>query len=77
MPGAQSPNLWPEAEAAGTDLDCGGGYSYWSSQIVVFGDALPREEDRVLMGINHRLSVNDPNRDERQMLLDWPSRHLR
>lgn len=35
----------------------GGGYSNLSSQIVVFGDALPREEDVVLMGINHRLSA--------------------
>ncbi len=33
----------------------GGGYVNLSSQIVVFGDALPREEDVVLMGINHRL----------------------
>lgn len=35
----------------------GGGYSNLSSQIVVFGDALPREEDVVLIGINHRLSA--------------------
>ena len=35
----------------------GGGYSNLSSQIVVFGDALPREEDVVLVGINHRLSA--------------------
>ncbi|MGA2982423.1 MAG: carboxylesterase family protein [Terriglobia bacterium] len=35
----------------------GGGYSNLSSQIVVFGDALPRDEDVVLMGINHRLSA--------------------
>lgn len=35
----------------------GGGYSNLSSQITVFGDALPREEDVVLMGINHRLSA--------------------
>jgi para-nitrobenzyl esterase len=34
----------------------GGGFSNLSSQIVVFGDALPREEDVVLVGINHRLS---------------------
>ena len=33
----------------------GGGYSGLSSQIVVFGDRLPREEDVVLVGINHRL----------------------
>jgi para-nitrobenzyl esterase len=35
----------------------GGGYSNLSSQIVVYGDALCREEDVVLMGINHRLSA--------------------
>jgi para-nitrobenzyl esterase len=35
----------------------GGGYSNLSSQIVVFGDALPREQHVVLMGINHRLSA--------------------
>ena len=35
----------------------GGGYSNLSSQIVAFADALPREEDVVLMGINHRLSA--------------------
>jgi para-nitrobenzyl esterase len=35
----------------------GGGYSNLSSQIVVFGDALPREEDVVLVGFNHRLSA--------------------
>lgn len=35
----------------------GGGYSNLSSQIVAFGDALPREEDVVLVGINHRLSA--------------------
>ncbi len=35
----------------------GGGYSNLLSQIVVYGDALPREEDVVLMGINHRLSA--------------------
>ncbi len=35
----------------------GGGYSNLSSQIIVFADALPREEDVVLVGINHRLSA--------------------
>jgi para-nitrobenzyl esterase len=35
----------------------GGGYSNLSSQITVFADALPREEDVVLMGINHRLGA--------------------
>jgi para-nitrobenzyl esterase len=35
----------------------GGGYSNLSSQIVVYSDALSREEDVVLMGINHRLSA--------------------
>ncbi|HMD84488.1 MAG TPA: carboxylesterase family protein [Terriglobia bacterium] len=35
----------------------GGGYSNLSSQIVVFADALPREEDVVLVGFNHRLSA--------------------
>lgn len=35
----------------------GGGYSNLSSLITVFADALPREEDVVLMGINHRLSA--------------------
>jgi para-nitrobenzyl esterase len=35
----------------------GGGYSNLSSQIVVLGDALPREEDVVLVGINHRLGA--------------------
>jgi para-nitrobenzyl esterase len=35
----------------------GGGYSNLSSQITVFADALPREDDVVLMGINHRLGA--------------------
>lgn len=35
----------------------GGGFSTLSSEIVVLGDALPREEDVVLVGINHRLSA--------------------
>jgi para-nitrobenzyl esterase len=35
----------------------GGGFTNLSSQIVVSGDALPREEDVVLMGINHRLGA--------------------
>lgn len=35
----------------------GGGFTNLSSQIVVFADALPREEDVVLIGINHRLSA--------------------
>ncbi len=35
----------------------GGAFSNLSSQIVVFADALPREEDVVLIGINHRLSA--------------------
>lgn len=35
----------------------GGGFSNLSSQITVFADALPREENVVLVGINHRLSA--------------------
>jgi len=35
----------------------GGGYANLSSQITVFADALPREEDVVLIGINHRLGA--------------------
>lgn len=35
----------------------GGGFSNLSSLIVILGDALPREEDVVLVGINHRLSA--------------------
>lgn len=34
----------------------GGGFTNLSSQMVVLGNALPREEDIVLVGINHRLS---------------------
>ena len=35
----------------------GGGFSNLSSLITLFADALPREEDVVLVGINHRLSA--------------------
>jgi para-nitrobenzyl esterase len=35
----------------------GGGYSGGSSLLTLFGDGLPREQDVVLVGVNHRLNV--------------------
>jgi para-nitrobenzyl esterase len=35
----------------------GGGFSNGSNMLTLFGDGLPREQDIVLVGINHRLNV--------------------
>ena len=35
----------------------GGGFTNGSSMLTLFGDGLPREQDIVLVGVNHRLNV--------------------
>jgi para-nitrobenzyl esterase len=69
----------------------GGGFSNLSSQITVFADSLPREEDVVLVGINHRLgafgylylgglaarySVGNVGQLDLVMALEWVHRNI-